>query len=182
MAALDALNRREVAIPWEELEPLLQERLLRRVALSALGRTGRVEALGPLFAALEESTLHVVAAASVALARLIREGGELAEARSRACSDSPSAHGHGCVVYCLRVPMLKHDVRRRAPGTSTGCRGPGGRRRLSCTGGTLRADRRGTTSLGCAVGGASAPASATLRKPTRTRAGPGARGRSGVAR
>ncbi len=80
MAALDALNRRDVALSWEELEPLLKDRLLRRVVLSALGRTGRVEALDPLFAALEESTLHIVGAAAVALARLHAQGGALSEA------------------------------------------------------------------------------------------------------
>ena len=53
MAALDALNRRDVALHWAELEPLLKDRLLRRVVLSALGRTGHVEALDPLFAALD---------------------------------------------------------------------------------------------------------------------------------
>jgi HEAT repeat protein len=71
MAALDALNRREALIPWEELAPLLEDRLLRRVAIAALGRTGRVEALEPLFLALEESTVHVVGAAAAAIARLM---------------------------------------------------------------------------------------------------------------
>ncbi|MFT3927255.1 MAG: HEAT repeat domain-containing protein [Myxococcales bacterium] len=80
MAALDALNRRDVSIPWPELEPLLKERLLRRVVLSALGRTGSVDALEPLFAALEESTLHIVASAALALARLIAHGAEIEEA------------------------------------------------------------------------------------------------------
>jgi HEAT repeat protein len=71
MAALDALNRREAVIPWEELSPLLEDRLLRRVAFAALGRTGRVEALEPLFQALEESTVHVVGAAAAAIAKLM---------------------------------------------------------------------------------------------------------------
>jgi len=80
MAALDALNRVHAVIPWAELEPLLQDRLLRRVAISALGRTGRVEALEPLFLALEESTVHVVGAAAIAIARLISGSPEAAQA------------------------------------------------------------------------------------------------------
>jgi len=80
MAALDALNRVHAVIPWGELEPLLHDRLLRRVAISALGRTGRVEALDPLFLALEESTVHVVGAAAVAIARLISQSHDAAQA------------------------------------------------------------------------------------------------------
>lgn len=70
MAALDALNRCEANLSWEELLPLLHERLLRRVVVAALGRTGRPEAAGPLFAALEEPALHVVSAAAAAIGRL----------------------------------------------------------------------------------------------------------------
>jgi HEAT repeat protein len=80
MAALDALNRREALIPWEELAPLLEDRLLRRVAIAALGRTGRVEALDPLFSALEESTVHVVGAAAAAIAKLVAHSPQLREA------------------------------------------------------------------------------------------------------
>jgi HEAT repeat protein len=80
MAALDALNRLHAVIPWEELEPLLTDRLLRRVAISALGRTGRIEALEPLFSALEESTVHVVGAAAIAIARLSGGSPQIAKA------------------------------------------------------------------------------------------------------
>jgi HEAT repeat protein len=70
MAALDALNRCEAEVSWEELEPLLNDRLLRRVVVTALGRMGRAEAAAPLFAALEEPVLHVAAAAAIAISRL----------------------------------------------------------------------------------------------------------------
>jgi HEAT repeat protein len=70
MAALDALNRCEAEVSWEDLEPLLSDRLLRRVVVTALGRLGRAEAAAPLFAALEEPVLHVAAAAAVAIVRL----------------------------------------------------------------------------------------------------------------
>lgn len=70
MAALDALNRCEAQVTWEDIEPLLNDRLLRRVVVTALGRIGRAEAAAPLFVALEEPTLHVVSAAAVAISRL----------------------------------------------------------------------------------------------------------------
>lgn len=71
LAALDALNRRDAVIEWEQLAPLLEERLLRRVTLVALGRTSSEQALPPLLHALEDASLQVVAAASLALVRLL---------------------------------------------------------------------------------------------------------------
>src|SRR5690606_14067534 len=52
MAALDGLNRLRAAVPWEELEPVLDDRLLRRLVLSVLGRCGNEAAVGPLVDAL----------------------------------------------------------------------------------------------------------------------------------
>lgn len=79
LAALEALNRRDATIDWEELEPLLQDRLLRRVALAALGRTGRSEALDPLFAALDDAALPTVGAAATAITKLLRNSPSLRE-------------------------------------------------------------------------------------------------------
>ncbi|MDB4974142.1 MAG: repeat protein [Myxococcaceae bacterium] len=72
LAALEALNRRDAQISWDELAPLIEDRILRRVAISALGRTGRVEALAPLFAALEDPVLRTAGAAATAVVRLLR--------------------------------------------------------------------------------------------------------------
>lgn len=79
LAALEALNRRDAVVGWDELAPLLEDRMLRRVALAALGRTGRAEALVPLFAGLEDPALHTVGAAAVSLVRLLRQGGAILE-------------------------------------------------------------------------------------------------------
>lgn len=87
LAALDALNRRDAFISWEELKPLLDDRLLRRVALTALGRTGHVEALDPLLEALEESTLHTVGVAASALTRLLGSSSEIAQAAEARLSE-----------------------------------------------------------------------------------------------
>ncbi|HEX5661759.1 MAG TPA: HEAT repeat domain-containing protein [Polyangiales bacterium] len=79
LAALEALNRLEANIAWEELQPLLDDRILRRVAVAALGRTGRAEALDPLFAALEDPALHTVGSAAAALAKFTRPYNPLRE-------------------------------------------------------------------------------------------------------
>jgi HEAT repeat protein len=79
LAALEALHRLEANIAWEELEPLLDDRILRRVAVAALGRTGRAEALEPLFQALEDPALHTVGAAASAIVRFTRAPGPLRE-------------------------------------------------------------------------------------------------------
>lgn len=80
MAALDGLNRLEVLLEWEQLEPLLTDRMTRRVVTVALGRCGRPQAVAPLVIALSERSLHLVRAAAVSLARLARTSPELSEA------------------------------------------------------------------------------------------------------
>lgn len=86
-AALDGLDRLSAVVPWEEIAPLLGDRIVRRVALRVLGRTDRPEAVPPLLAALDEPSLHVVASAAVALGRLCEgSAAAAAEVRSRALS------------------------------------------------------------------------------------------------
>jgi HEAT repeat protein len=76
LAALDALERLDTRLTWEELETLLSDRLLRRVALRALGHTGSVRAVPVLLEALEEPSAHVVGSAAAALYRLASESGD----------------------------------------------------------------------------------------------------------
>lgn len=71
MAALDGLSHLGAFVAWEELEPLLSDRLVRRVALSTLGGTGRPEAVAPLTEALTDRSSHVVGAAAVSLIQLL---------------------------------------------------------------------------------------------------------------
>jgi HEAT repeat protein len=77
MAALDGLVRLRARVPWEELAPLLSDRLVRRVALGLLGRTGHAGAVAPLVEALADGSPHVVAAAAVALVELSAHGEDL---------------------------------------------------------------------------------------------------------
>ncbi|MBN1655112.1 MAG: HEAT repeat domain-containing protein [Deltaproteobacteria bacterium] len=87
MAAIDGLNRLGAIVPWEELAPLLTDRLVRRVALAAIGRCGRVEAAEPLFQALSEKSTYVISAAVVGLAQLSSGPREVAQEVANRLSD-----------------------------------------------------------------------------------------------
>jgi HEAT repeat protein len=78
LAALDGLNRLAAVVPWPELEPLLTDRLVRRVALLSLGRSGSSEAIAPLLEALAEPSAHVVDTALLALGQLTKHDAPLA--------------------------------------------------------------------------------------------------------
>lgn len=80
MATLDGLNRLEVLLEWEQLQPLLADRMTRRVVTVALGRCGRPQAVAPLVIALSERSVHLVRAAATSLARLARTSPELSQA------------------------------------------------------------------------------------------------------
>lgn len=77
LAALDGLNRLGAILSWEQLEPLLSNRLSRRVATAALGRCGRREAIAPLLSALTERSLHLVRTAVTSLAQLQLAGADV---------------------------------------------------------------------------------------------------------
>ena len=100
LASLEALNRRDAVVEWEELAPLLEDRMLRRVAIAALGRTGRGEALDPLLTALEDPALHTVGAAATSLVRLLRHTGALLE-RAQPRLDALSARARAGLTALL---------------------------------------------------------------------------------
>ncbi len=78
LAALDGLNRLAAVVPMAELQPLLSDRLVRRVALPSLGRSRAAEAIGPLADALAEPSASVVETALLALTRLATDAPPLA--------------------------------------------------------------------------------------------------------
>jgi HEAT repeat protein len=92
MAALDALDRLDVEIPWDDLAPLLEDRLVRRVAIPALGRCRYPAAAAVLVDALSEPSRHVARTAVAALARLATSSDDaeraVAEALDRASADT----------------------------------------------------------------------------------------------
>jgi HEAT repeat protein len=79
MAALDGLHRLRAVIPWSELEPILDDRLVRRLVLSVLGRCGREAAVGTLIEALRDRSPSAVAVSAVSLVQLYDESDRLAE-------------------------------------------------------------------------------------------------------
>jgi len=79
LAALDGLDRIGAIIPYEELEPLVGDRLLRRVALRALGRTKTRRAVPALREALEDPSPHVVGSAAASLYAICRDVPEAVE-------------------------------------------------------------------------------------------------------
>ena len=102
MAALDGLARVEAPVAWEVLEPLLEDRLVRRVALSVLGRCGSPQAVAPLIDALTDPSAHFVAEAAVSLGRLCEHSREAREAVGEALQSASQG-----VRAALR--MLAHD-------------------------------------------------------------------------
>jgi HEAT repeat protein len=71
MAALDGLIRLDAAVEWEQIEPLLADRLARRAALGLLARCERPEAVAPLVQALSDRSTNLVASSAVSLSRLL---------------------------------------------------------------------------------------------------------------
>ena len=69
-AALDALEHLAATVLYDDLEPLLDDRLLRRIALDALGRSGDVRAVPHLLNALTDRSTHVTSRALLGLFRL----------------------------------------------------------------------------------------------------------------
>jgi HEAT repeat protein len=70
LAALEGLNRLGVVIPWEKLRPLTSDPILRRAALAAASRTGRLEAADALAHALADDSPAMFRLALVGLAEL----------------------------------------------------------------------------------------------------------------
>lgn len=69
-AALDALEHLAAVVSYDELALLLEDRLLRRIALDALGRCGDVRAVPHLLQALTDRSTHVTSRALLGLFRL----------------------------------------------------------------------------------------------------------------
>jgi len=78
-AALDALELLQATVRYEDIEPLLEDRLLRRIALDALGRSGDVRAVRHLLQAFTDRSAHVTRRALLGLFRLQAMNGEARE-------------------------------------------------------------------------------------------------------
>ncbi|RLB56547.1 MAG: hypothetical protein DRJ42_03010 [Deltaproteobacteria bacterium] len=93
LAALDGLDRIGAPIPYEELAPLLHDRLLRTVAIRALGRTGDVAALPALREALEDRSSHVVSDAMRSIFQVCTDVPDAVEALAGLMGQLPEEGG-----------------------------------------------------------------------------------------
>lgn len=94
MAALDGLDRLRARVPFEALEPALEDPLVRPVALPVLGRSGDRKAVAPLIEALDSDAMPTVAAAAPALVDLYEDSDDIAllvERSARALSERARA-------------------------------------------------------------------------------------------
>jgi HEAT repeat protein len=85
-AALDALEHLAATVQYDDLAPIMEDRLLRRIALDALGRSGDVRAVPHLLLALSDRSTHVT---NRALLGLFRLQGANVDARRLLCSELP---------------------------------------------------------------------------------------------
>jgi chemotaxis protein methyltransferase CheR len=92
IAALDALDGLRAAVPWEELEPLLCDPMARRVAVRALGRSQRREAIPALLAALADRSDAIGRSAVLALFDLLQNRALRSELRDRLGAAADSTH------------------------------------------------------------------------------------------
>ncbi len=133
VAAIDAINRRVMVVPYAELQPLLQDRLASRGALRALGRAGQVQVLGPLLDSLVDPREPMAATALLALAeaaenpllraelvRRLKTSGESAKARMRQLGGQG---GEGVGVAALECLALAQDRSAVSLALSLGGRG-----------------------------------------------------------
>ncbi len=92
MAALDGLARLDAVVPWQELVPLLHDRLLHRAALRVLSGSGSPKAVDPLVQALDEGSPSLSASAASGVARLVRANPKTIDAFSiRLANMKPSS-------------------------------------------------------------------------------------------
>lgn len=90
LAAVDGLERLEARVALEELEPLLRDRLVRRLALRLLAFSDDPRAVIALFGALDGGALASAEEAAIALGRLLERGGSPARevgVKARAMDD-----------------------------------------------------------------------------------------------
>jgi HEAT repeat protein len=85
-AALDSLEQLAATVQYDDLAPILEDRLLRRIALDALGRSGDVRAVPHLLQALTDRSTHVT---NRALLGLFRLQGANVDARRLLCTELP---------------------------------------------------------------------------------------------
>ncbi|MCA9580527.1 MAG: HEAT repeat domain-containing protein [Myxococcales bacterium] len=120
IAVLDGLDRMRAKVPFEDLETLLEDSLLRKVALHVVGRSADPRSVAPALEALGDQNPSIVGAAAIALCRLHDARGEVArtvEEALRSLSEEGRASARRILRQgdpvarqsCARVLLLARD-------------------------------------------------------------------------
>lgn len=110
LAALEGLERLEAPLDAEELAPLLEDRLVRRLAVRVLGFSDDPSAARALFDAIDDAGTATAAEAATALGRLLERGGPAAREVARGARALPEE-----TLSALRsIAAVGRDAPRRA--------------------------------------------------------------------
>lgn len=110
LAALDGLNRLGIILPWDKIEPLLEDSILQRPALVAAGRSRDPRAAVRLVESLNDRRGSTWGAALAALAELARSG-EAALGATRRAAEGLNARARSKLVRL--VTTTEEDTERR---------------------------------------------------------------------
>src|SRR5690606_8432913 len=83
LASLEGLERLEAVVAFDELKPLLEDRLVRRMAVRLLGFSDDPRAVRALFDAIDDAGAATSAEAAIALGRLLERSGPAAREVAR---------------------------------------------------------------------------------------------------
>jgi HEAT repeat protein len=113
LAALDALNRLGVVVPWQQCEPLVRHPILRRSALMAASRSDQMEAAEVLAGALEDESAGVFELALIGLAELALAG-DVPQEHWTEWMSPLAARGKARLLEALQPGVPDVGVRRAA--------------------------------------------------------------------
>jgi HEAT repeat protein len=113
LASLEGLNRLGVVVPWEKLAPLMADRILRRAALAAASRSGRVEAAYALVRALDDESAAMFRLALIGLAELAL-GNEIPRSSWKEHKLSPGRQARDRMLQALSAETQDVEARRAA--------------------------------------------------------------------
>ncbi|UCH29876.1 MAG: HEAT repeat domain-containing protein [Myxococcales bacterium] len=108
ISIVEGLTRLGTRVPWEELEPAVEDAIVRRISAELLGRTGRPEALEFLLDLATDASPQTSAAALRAIAELVEDDAtDRADLVERLCASSDSFR------HALHEALLHGDTPTR---------------------------------------------------------------------
>jgi HEAT repeat protein len=113
LASLEGLNRLGVVVPWEKVGPLMSDRILRRAALAAASRSGRIDAADALASALDDDSAAMFRLALIGLAELAL-GNEILPSAWKEHKLELGRHARERLLQALSSETTDVDARRAA--------------------------------------------------------------------